>query len=86
MLQYLSRVDIQTSGKVRLGILTNGEKWRLYFQGALSVSEDYFEIDLAKALALPGHEFGLVEPSGKLTAEYSLKLFILLFRKQATLR
>jgi hypothetical protein len=28
MLQYLSRVDIQTSGKVRLGILTNGQKWR----------------------------------------------------------
>ncbi|MBK8545686.1 MAG: hypothetical protein IPL62_20470 [Caulobacteraceae bacterium] len=50
MLQYLSRVDIQTSGVVRLGILTNGVKWRLYFQGALSVSEEYLEIDLAKAL------------------------------------
>ena len=50
MLQYLSRVDVQTNGKVRLGILTNGVKWRLYFQGALSVSEDYFEVDLAKAL------------------------------------
>jgi hypothetical protein len=50
MLQYVSRVDIQTNNKVRLGILTNGNVWRLYFQGALSVSEDYFEIDLAKAL------------------------------------
>jgi hypothetical protein len=38
MLQYLSRVDIQTSGRLRLGILTNGRRWRLYFQGALSVA------------------------------------------------
>jgi len=35
--------------------------WRLYFQGALSVSEDYFEIDLAKALQLPGHEMNLLD-------------------------
>ncbi len=61
MLQYLSRVDIQTNNKVRLGILTNGNVWRLYFQGALSVSEDYFEIDLAKALELPGHDLTLLD-------------------------
>lgn len=48
MLQYLSRVDVQTSGKVRLGILTNGVKWRLYFQGALSVSEDFSNSILQK--------------------------------------
>jgi len=30
MLQYLSRVDVQTNNKVRLGILTNGNVWRLY--------------------------------------------------------
>ena len=53
MLQYLSRVDVQTNNTVRLGILTNGTVWRLYFQGALSVSEDFLEIDLAKALQLP---------------------------------
>ena len=36
MLQYLSRVDVQTSGKVRLGILTNGQKWRLrHFGGCM---------------------------------------------------
>ncbi len=86
MLQYLSRVDIQTSGKVRLGILTNGEKWRLYWQGALSVSEDYFEIDLAKALELPGHELDLVERiDDRLTPTHALKLFILLFGKKAFL-
>ena len=86
MMQYLSRVDVQTSGKVRLGILTNGEKWRLYFQGALSISEDYFEIDFAKALELPGHELDLVERTEeRLTTAHALRLFILLFRKQAFL-
>jgi Eco57I restriction-modification methylase len=85
MLQYLDRVNIVTSGKVRLGILTNGDKWRLYFQGALSVSEEYFELDLAKALELPGHERDLVELSDPLTPDHALKLFCLLFRKQAFL-
>lgn len=86
MLQYLSRVDIQTSGKVRLGILTNGVKWRLYFQGALSVSEDFFEIDLGKALELPGHQLDLVErASPLLTPLHCLKLFALMFGRQAFL-
>lgn len=86
MMQYLSRVDVQTSGKVRLGILTNGEKWRLYFQGALSISEDYFEIDFAKTLELPGHELDLVERTEeRLTTAHALRLFILMFRKQAFL-
>ena len=86
MLQYLSRVDIQTSGKVRLGILTNGVKWRLYFQGALSVSEDFFEIDLAKALRLPGYELDLVEQSNPLlTPDHCLRLFALMFGKHAFL-
>ncbi len=86
MLQYLSRVDIQTTGKVRLGILTNGVKWRLYFQGALSVSEDFFEIDLGKTLELPGHELDLVERANPLLAPlHCLRLFALMFRKQAFL-
>lgn len=86
MIQYLDRMNIVTGGKVRLGILTNGEKWRLYFQGALSISEDYFEVDLAKALELPGHELDLVERTDeKLTPAHALKLFVLLFRKQAFL-
>lgn len=84
MMQYLSRVDVQTSGKVRLGILTNGQKWRLYFQGALSISDDYFEVDLAKALELPGHPLDLFDQGdARLTRE--LKLFLLLFGKQAFL-
>ena len=86
MMQYLSRVDVQTSGKVRLGILTNGEKWRLYFQGALSVSDDYFELDLAKALDLPGHPLDLFDQGdARLTRDHCLKLFYLIFGKQAFL-
>lgn len=86
MMQYLSRVDVQTSGKVRLGILTNGEKWRLYFQGALSVSDDYFELNLAKALDLPGHPLDLFDQGdARLTRDHCLKLFYLIFGKQAFL-
>ena len=44
MLRYLRRVDDLTQGKLRWGILTNGAKWRLYHQGARSVSEQFFEI------------------------------------------
>jgi hypothetical protein len=86
MLQYLSRVDVQTNNKVRLGILTNGNVWRLYFQGALSVSEDYFEIDLAKALELPGHDLTLLDRAdSRLDSDRAFRLFILLFGKAAFL-
>jgi hypothetical protein len=86
MLQYLSRVDIQTSGKVRFGILTNGRIWRLYWQGALSVADDFFEIDLGKALLLPGCELDLLDRvDDRITPERCLKLFILMFGKSAFL-
>lgn len=86
MLQYLSRVDVQTNNKVRLGILTNGNVWRLYFQGALSVSEDYFEVDLAKALELPHHELNLLDlADARLTPDRILRLFILMFGRPAFL-
>lgn len=86
ILQYLSRVDVQTNNKVRLGILTNGNVWRLYFQGALSVSEDYLEIDLAQALELPGHQLNLLDHADeRLTSDRVLRLFILFFGKAAFL-
>jgi len=84
MLRYLRRVDDLTSGDLRWGILTNGARWRLYFQGARSVSEQFFEIDLAALLDLPGHNDGLFS----LTAperRHGLKLFILFFRQEAFL-
>ena len=59
MLRYLRRVDDVTEGRVRWGILTNGQYWRLYHQGALSVSEQFFEVDVAAVVDLPGHNEGL---------------------------
>ncbi len=50
MLRYLRRVDDLTTGKLRWGMLTNGARWRLYYQGARSVAEQFFEIDLATIL------------------------------------
>ena len=84
MLRYLRRVDDLTSGGLRWGILTNGARWRLYYQGARSVSEQFFEIDLAAVLDLPGHNddlFALSQPERR----HGLKLFVLFFRREAFL-
>ena len=58
ILRYLRRVDDLTQGALRWGVLTNGAQWRLYWAGAQSVSEQFFEIDLAAALGLSGSEGG----------------------------
>ena len=72
MLRYLRRVDDLTQGKLRWGILTNGAKWRLYYQGARSVSEQFFEIDLAALFDLSAEE-----------RRHYLKLFVLFFRRES---
>ena len=82
MLRYLRRVDDVTEGKLRWGILTNGEKWRLYFSGARSVSEQFFEIDLAAVLDLPDHNEGLFA-LGEEERRHWLKVFLLIFRRDA---
>jgi hypothetical protein len=69
MLRYLSRADVMSDGRVKWGILTNGAVWRLYWQNARSRSEEFFEIDLAAALELPGTQPQL----GDLPAEHRLK-------------
>ena len=78
MLRYLRRVDDLTNGALRWGVLTNGVKWRLYYAGARSVSEQFFEIDLAAALGLPGHNDGLFSLS-EAERRHGLKLFALFF-------
>ncbi len=52
MLRYLRRIDDLTHGRLRWGILSNGVKWRLYWAGAGSVSEEFLEINLARVLGL----------------------------------
>jgi hypothetical protein len=91
MLRYLRRVDDVTDGGLRWGMLTNGRHWRLYFRGALSVAEDFLEIDLGKVFDLPGCETDLLDrrpdsfSSDEAWREHCLKLFILLFGRAAFL-
>ena len=84
MLRYLRRIDDLTTGKLRWGILTNGSRWRLYYLGARSVSEQFLEIDLAAVLGLPGHDDGLFALS-EADRRHWLKVFVLVFGKQAFL-
>ncbi|MBF0128809.1 MAG: restriction endonuclease [Alphaproteobacteria bacterium] len=84
MLRYLRRVEDLTTGKLRWGFLTNGARWRLYYQGARSVSEQFLELDLGRILELPGHDEGLFALSGE-DRRHWLKVFILCFRREAFL-
>ena len=81
MLRYLSRADVVSDRAVKWGLLTNGAVWRLYYQDARSRVEEFFEIDLAFALSVPGvqGEVDDVEP------DHALKLFFLLFSRAAFL-
>lgn len=84
MLRYLRRIDDLTSGALRWGILTNGSRWWLYYQGARSVSEQFFEIDLPAILNLPGHNEGLFALDEQERAHW-LKVFALVFSRDAFL-
>ena len=84
MLRYLRRADDLTEGRMRWGILTNGAHWRLYYQGAGSVSEGFVEVDLAAILNIPGHNDGLFALSSD-ERRHCLKLFVLLFGRKAFL-
>jgi hypothetical protein len=89
MLRYLRRVDDVTKGVLRWGMLTNGRHWRLYFKGALSVAEDFLEIDLGKVFDLPGCESDLLDRRPDAFTDdpawraHALKLFVLLFGRAA---
>ena len=84
MLRYLRRVDDLTTGKLRWGILTNGIKWRLYYAGARSVSEQFFEIDLAALLGIEGHDLGLCDLDPD-TRRHWLRVFVLVFGRRSFL-
>jgi len=84
ILKYLRRVDDVTRGKLRWGILTNGQQWRLYFQGADSVSEEYLEIDLGGVFQLEGYQSGLLDDP-RFTPDHVFRLFVLLFGRDAFL-
>ena len=81
MLRYLSRVDVVADRRIKWGILTNAGLWRLYWQDARSRAEEFFEIDLATALAVPGTQPGLDDPA----PAHALKLFFVFFSRAAFL-
>jgi len=82
MLRYLRRIDDTTGGKLRWGILTNGLRWRLYWAGARSISEQFLEIDLGRVLALDGGDlFADAE-----TRDHWLRVFAVMFGRTAFVR
>ena len=84
MLRYLRRVDDLTTGKLRWGVLTNGARWRLYYAGARSVSEQYFEINLATVLNVLGHDDSSLTLSVD-DRRHWLKVFVVIFGREAFL-
>lgn len=83
MLRYLRRIDDTSQGKLRWGILTNGTRWRLYWAGARSISEEFLEIDLGRALALDGGPDLFIDGE---TRDHWLRVFACMFGREAFLR
>ena len=69
ILRYLSTAEIESDGRIRWGILTNGRVWRLYDYRSRPRASGYVEADL-KTLLEPGNEDGL-------------RVFHLLFRRDS---
>lgn len=82
MLRYLRRCDDITGGKLRWGILTNGTKWRLYWAGARSVSEEFLEIDLGRVLGLDEGDLFADDA----TRDHWLRVFGALFCRDAFIK
>ena len=83
MLRYLRRIDDTSQGKLRWGILTNGTRWRLYWAGARSISEEFLEIDLGRVLALDGTPDLFIEDEAR---DHWLRVFACMFGREAFLR
>ncbi len=69
ILRYLLTADVESEGKIRWGILTNGRVWRLYDYRARPRAHGYFEADLERIIR-PGKE-------------NELRVFHLLFRRES---
>ncbi|UCI08026.1 Eco57I restriction-modification methylase domain-containing protein [Mesorhizobium sp. B1-1-8] len=83
MLRYLRRLDDITGGKLRWGILTNGLRWRLYWAGARSISEEFLEVDLGRVLALGERSDLFADETAR---DHWLRVFAVMFGRQAFLR
>jgi len=83
MLRYLRRIDDLTIGRLRWGILTNGTKWRLYWAGARSVSEEFLEIDLGRVLAIDGGDDLFASDADR---DHWLRVFAVMFSRDAFIK
>ena len=82
ILRYLRRIDDLTRGQLRWGILTNGNRWRLYWAGARSVSEGFLEIDLARVLGRTSDDLSAAPDDH----EHWLRVFAVMFGRPAFLK
>ncbi len=83
MLRYLRRIDDLTTGKLRWGILTNGSKWRLYWAGARSVSEEFLEVDLGRVLGLDSSDDLFASDADR---DHWLRVFAVMFARDACIK
>jgi len=81
LMHYLNRAEAVTGRRLSWGMLTNGRHWRLYWQNAQSVADDYFEVDLGKVFGLPGCEPELFDD--EIDTDHTLRLFLLIFGRDA---
>ncbi len=84
MLRYLRRVEDLSTGQLRWGMLTNGQRWRLYYQGARSVAEQFFELDLVAILGLDDFDGGLLALD-EAARDHWLRIFWVMFSRDAFL-
>jgi hypothetical protein len=71
-------IDYVTLTGVEWGILTNGARWRLYYEGAPSRLETYFEVNLPEIVRL-----ATGEEADQEAARNAFRLFYALFRADA---
>ena len=69
ILRYMTTAEVESDGRIRWGILTNGGVWRLYDHLSRPRSTAYFEVGLEEALAQGNED--------------TLRAFYLLFRRES---
>ena len=78
LLRYLGRAEVQSGGKLRWGLLTNGWFWRLYWAQARSRAEGFIELDLPGLIG----DLPPPVPTGA-DPQHWLRVFLLLFSRDA---
>ena len=69
MLRYLLTSELASDGRIRWGMLTSGDVWRLYYSRARPRATGYFEVDLGSVLGAGDED--------------ALRVFYLLFRRES---